>query len=219
MTISQPVRAVVFDLDGLLIDTESLSREGWKWALAEFGHTLTDADYEPCIGRTAIDTCAMWRSRFGDDLPAESANQMRREYMDERLEEVALMPGVEDILDKLDILGLPRAVATSSKAANAERKLWVTGLAARIPIVVSSDLVAQGKPAPDIYLEAARRLGVEPANCLVFEDADGGVEAAHAAGMSVVMVPDLKPPSEASRARAIILNSLEDIADFAIFGK
>jgi HAD superfamily hydrolase (TIGR01509 family) len=151
---------------------------------------------------------------LGKDLPAESANTMRRQYMDDRLDQVALMPGVHAVLDRLDALGMPRAVATSSRSANAMRKLQVSGLDTRIPIVVSSDLVAMGKPAPDIYLAAARRLNVAPGLCLAVEDADDGVNAAYRAGMQVVMVPDLKAPSAASRSRATIISSLHELDAF-----
>jgi len=115
--------------------------------------------------------------------------------------------------DRLDAYGIPRAVATSTRRARAEVKLRQSALLPRFTALVGGDEVAHGKPAPDIYLEAARRLGVPARACLVLEDSDPGVRAALAAGMTPIMVPDLLPPSHDLLARGVIVDSsLTDVA-------
>jgi HAD superfamily hydrolase (TIGR01509 family) len=105
------------------------------------------------------------------------------------------MTGVAEFLDHLSTRGLPRAVATNSHTVNARRKLGEAGIAHHFDPghVVGFDLVPAPKPAPDVFVDAARRLGVDPRRCLAFEDSDTGVVAALAAGMTVVQVPDMRP--------------------------
>jgi len=207
------VTAAIFDLDGVLLDTERLSRAGWQWALSQLGFSLSNEAYEPSIGRTVKDTCELWRMEFGDEVPAEKANILRLQYIDEHLDQFATMikPGVLPLLAHIDFLRMPMAVATSSDQSLANRKLESAGLFDRFSAIVTGDQVSKGKPSPDIYLEAAVRLSVEPSQCIVFEDADDGVRAAHSAGMTVVVVPDLKQPSELSLSFASVV--LSDIGD------
>ncbi|MEM9987256.1 MAG: HAD family hydrolase, partial [Bacteroidota bacterium] len=107
---------------------------------------------------------------------------------------------------------VPKAVGTSSDSAEADLCLLTVGIRDRFATIVTVDQVTVGKPAPDIFLEAARRLGIQPADCLVLEDSNAGVQAAQSAGIPVVMVPDLQSPTEASRAIALeIFSSLHEV--------
>jgi len=125
---------------------------------------------------------------------------------------VALQPGLLPLLDWVEQQDLPRAVGTSSNAAEAELCLTLAGIRDRFATVVTVDQVAAGKPSPDIFLLAAQRLGVAPHQCLVLEDSNAGVQAAQAAGMAVVMVPDLQQPTAASQAIAQpVLGSLHEV--------
>ena len=115
---------------------------------------------------------------------------------------IPIKPGAEQLLQALDRDNRPRAVATNSRTKNAERKLTLAQLRDRVEVVVGFDAVPNPKPAPDVYVEAARRLGVKPARCVAFEDSDTGVAAAFAAGMTVIQIPDLVPPGSQAHHRA-----------------
>jgi HAD superfamily hydrolase (TIGR01509 family) len=209
----QRISAVIFDMDGLMLDTESINRGAWQAAAAELGHSLDDEFYLTLLGRTTGDCEARVMAQCGEAFPMDEFRTRRRALWRDRVEHggIDVKPGLVPLLDFLASKEMPTAVATSSHAAAAESSLTSAGLRHRFEIVVTGDVVARGKPAPDIYLEAARRLGVASAHCLALEDSDNGVEAAHAAGMLTVMVPDLKPPSPESIARAFrVVPTLDD---------
>jgi HAD superfamily hydrolase (TIGR01509 family) len=127
---------------------------------------------------------------------------------------IAMKTGLEEFLSLLDERHVPIAVATSSDRGYTEFSLGRAGLLNRFAVIVTGDQVTEGKPEPDIYLEAARRLGVEPTHCVALEDSDAGIIAAHRAGMVPVMVPDLKPPSAEAAAVAFrVLRSLHEAGD------
>ena len=123
---------------------------------------------------------------------------------------VSRKPGLDETLELLESMGVPKAVATSTEGGDALFTLRRAGLEDRFDGIVTGDQVAEGKPAPDIFLAAAESLGVPPERCIAFEDSDAGTVAARAAGMLTVMVPDMKPPSaEARESASRLLESLE----------
>ncbi|MCW5852466.1 MAG: HAD family phosphatase [Anaerolineae bacterium] len=198
-----PLGAVIFDMDGLLLDTERLARQAWQQALADWGYSLPDALFLAVVGRTARSTAEVFRQGFGPDLPLDQVIRRKDEYLDALYAQaIPVQPGVFELLACLDEWGVPKAVASSTVRARVLFKLGRTGLLDRFPVVVGGDEVAHGKPAPDVFLTAAQRLDVAAAACLVLEDSDAGVTAAVAAGMRVIMVPDIKPPAPESAARA-----------------
>lgn len=192
MVLAQAPAAVVFDMDGLLFDTETLYREAALAAAAAWGRVLPDALFLSLVGRPWTANRAVLLDHYGVDFAADAfqAEWIRQfeAIVDARL---CLKPGVERLLDLLDELRLPRAIATSSHHADVRRNLGAHGLAGRFDAVVAHGDYARGKPAPDPFLVAAERLGVPPALCLALEDSHNGVRSAAAAGMAVVMVPDL----------------------------
>lgn len=197
MVFPRPVRAVVFDMDGLLIDTEGLVRAGSKLAARRFGRDLPDAVSARMIGLPGKDCEAMLAEHFGPDFPLERyLEEERRQVTALFAEGVALKAGVTELLDHLDALGLPRAVATSSSRAAASHHLGAHGLYARFDAVIAREDVPRHKPHPEPFLAAAAAIGVAPGACLALEDSHNGVRAAHAAGMMTVMVPDLLHPTE-----------------------
>ena len=198
------ISAVVFDMDGLMVDTESINRLAWQRSAEDLGYELDDDFYFSLLGRTTVDCESLVLQRLGAEFPMDEFRTRRRRLWKAQVDGagIAAKPGLLELLSFLDTRRLLLAVATSSHALAAESSLRSAGVRDRFGIVVTGDQVARGKPAPDIYLEAARRLGVEVADCLALEDSDSGVRAACAAGMTTVMVPDLKPPSPESRARA-----------------
>lgn len=186
--------AVIFDLDGLLLDTESVAIKSGIEGLAALGHTVEESVMHDLVGVDDREAHRRICVRLGVDLDYVVTSAAMREAFRKRLEQgVPLRPGVAAILDALDAINLPRAVATNSQTEGATWKIGKAGLTGRFDAIVGVDQVGAAKPAPDVYLEAARQLGIDPARCLAFEDSDLGVKAALAAGMTVVQIPDMTP--------------------------
>ncbi|WP_417606588.1 HAD family hydrolase [Primorskyibacter flagellatus] len=187
--------AVIFDLDGTLIDTETLSMNSSRIAFEAHGLPVTDRLLHSLIGKDKVAGSSILRAEYGDiDLPAlfETWVEVAREHFET---EIPLKPGVEELLTWLAERDLPRAICTSSSQAEADQKLRITGLGRWIKTVVTVDCITNAKPHPEPYLEAARRLRVSPEICLAFEDSETGAQAAFAAGMHVIQVPDIIPAS------------------------
>jgi [ribosomal protein S5]-alanine N-acetyltransferase len=209
------IRAVIFDMDGLMLDTEPLYRFAWKQASAECGYDLTDEIYKQLVGRSRKDGFQALVNRFGPEFPLQKFQDCVRKCEANAFSStpIAKKPGLDSLLTFLESRKIPKAVATSTERHRALPTLNSAGLLHRFETVVTGDEVARGKPFPDIFLLAAQRLGVDPAACLVLEDAESGVVAANAAGMQVYMVPDLVIPSNATRQLAQgIFSSLADVA-------
>jgi HAD superfamily hydrolase (TIGR01509 family) len=207
------VAAVVFDMDGLLIDTEPLYKDAWQRAARESGVELTDQMYSRFVGRSNVESEAEIAWLFGPAFPIQVFRARWPELWQQRALEagVPTKPGVPELLEFLDERRVPAAVATSSDLAFTKFSLEAARLINRFTCLVTGDEVEMGKPAPDIYLEAARRLHVDAADCIAFEDSEAGAIAASTAGMRVVLVPDIQSPSEAARAAATsVLPSLHD---------
>ena len=187
--------AVIFDLDGTLIDTETLSMNASRIAFEAHGLPVTDTLLHSLIGKDKVAGSAILVAEYGDiDLPAlfRTWVEVARDHYET---EIPLKPGAEDLLSWLSERNVPRAICTSSSRAEADQKMRVTGLGRWMQTVVTVDCITNAKPHPEPYLEAARRLGATPATCLAFEDSETGAEAAFAAGMHVVQVPDIVPAS------------------------
>jgi beta-phosphoglucomutase-like phosphatase (HAD superfamily) len=206
-------QAVLFDMDGLILDTERLSMRAWSECASALGVQFDPALGLRMIGRNFTDCGELLRAHYAAPYPFEAMLGSWHATYDSILarDGVALKAGVGELLDWLDEVRLPRAVATSTRRERATSKLAQAGVLARFHAVVGGDDVTRGKPAPDIYLEAARRLGVTPAGCLVLEDSEPGARAGLAAGMAVVVVPDLiAPPAELVGAGPLVVQSLHE---------
>jgi HAD superfamily hydrolase (TIGR01509 family) len=165
------------------------------------------------IGRNWADCCALVRAGCADGYPVDALLSTWHVAYDAIVERdgLALKPGVHALFDWLDAHAIARAVATSTRRSRAQTKLEHVALWDRIDALVGGDEIARGKPAPDIVLEAAARLRVDVAMCVVLEDSEPGVEAALAAGAMPIMVPDLRTPSEALLAkRVVVVRSLDE---------
>jgi HAD superfamily hydrolase (TIGR01509 family) len=208
------IEAVVFDMDGLMLDTEPLYKAAWQRASADLGHELDDLSYVKLVGRPTPDCEAALLAQFGSGFPLDRFRARWPELWQAGVAEtgIAAKPGLFELLEFLDDHGVPRAVATSSEADYAEFSLRRAGLDGRFSVVVTGDQIQRGKPAPDIYAEAAARLGVKPERCVALEDSEAGILAAAAAGMIAVLIPDWAPPSEvAVRAAFRVLASLTEV--------
>ena len=182
------IQAVVFDCDGVLVDSEPLADEIWNRVLAGFGYETSVDDAEDIRGTSEATTYEYYVAKV--DLPPfdefmTKIDSIRVPVYEERL--VAFDDAVATV-QALAAQGTNMAVASSSRRDALEGKLALTGLGRYFDVIVGGDEVEHGKPAPDVYVEAARRLGVPPTDCIAVEDADLGAESAAAAGMRTVMI-------------------------------
>jgi HAD superfamily hydrolase (TIGR01509 family) len=209
---------VVFDMDGLLIDTEAAAREAFHAISDEQGLGVPPEVYAKLIGLHRIGGEAVLREHFG---PGFDVAALFRTW-DERFfamakAGIALKHGVIELLDTLDELKLPRAIATSSGHQGVQRNLGPHGLLGRFDAVLAQGDYERSKPYPDPFLAAARILGIDPADCLGVEDSHNGVRAAHAAGMMTIMAPDLLDPTEEILGLGVrVVASLHEVRDLVI---
>ena len=200
MKLPRTPAAVVFDMDGLLFDTEVLSQEAIQLAAAEGGHEVAIDVFNRTVGLSWTQSRALLLSHFGEAFPVDQFQEtwVRHFWMiaETRL---ALKLGALELLDTLDQFRLPRAIATSSSRRTVERHLTAHNLMGRFAEIVGHGDYERGKPAPDPFLRAAERLGVEPHLCLALEDSHNGVRSASSASMMTIMVPDLLEPTDEIR--------------------
>lgn len=201
--------AVVFDLDGVLIDSERIDRLGWRVVAAGHGFEVSDEFYARSIGRREVDVAAEFNAEFRRDFAdfARQVGSWRRLYIERH--GMPQKPGLGDLLDYLDAVRIRYAVATSTVREAALERMGDLG--GRLAAAAFGNEVAAGKPAPDIYLLAAERLGVAPGLCLAIEDSLPGIEAAERAGMTALMVPDLVEPHAGIR---YVCDSLESVRNW-----
>lgn len=196
MRFPRPVAGVVFDMDGLLIDTEALWRDVQLAEAQAQGLDLPLEVIQSLIGKRWQVNRRILLDHFGPDFDVDAyAASVSRRHAAECRSGVVIKAGVHELLDLLDALDLPRAIATSSDRQVVIDRLGPAGLLDRFGAVVANEDCAEGKPHPEPYLNAARALGVDPTGCLALEDSYSGIHSAHAAGMMAVMVPDLLPPT------------------------
>ena len=197
MTLPRMPLAVVFDMDGLLCDTEAVYRDAMFATATEHGHDMPMSLFLSMIGLPGPASDRQVLNHFGEDFPIAAFNERVGEHVDLACQAgIALKPGVVEILDHLDVLALPRAIATSSSHRAVGAHLGFSGIIPRFHAVIARGDYTRGKPSPDPFLRAAERLGIAPHACLALEDSHNGVRSASSAGMMTVMVPDLLEPTQ-----------------------
>lgn len=197
MNLPCALQAVVFDMDGVVVDSETLFREAIRATAAAESLDLPLEIYHRTLGLPQDATRALFRELYGAEFDFDRLWRLSAARFHELAQtQLCVKAGVVELLDALDHAGLPRAVATSSSRPYVERHLTAHGLIGRFHAIVAHGDYARGKPSPDPFLLAAERLGVAPAHCLALEDSHNGVRAAAAAGMMTIMVPDLLHPTE-----------------------
>lgn len=203
--------AVIFDLDGLLVDTEPLWGQSADHVLAPFGQTWDRSIRPRVMGRSPLEVARVMVDHYGLTVAPERLVEQRLAEQRRLYREVGVrtLPGAQALAERLAEARIPRAVASGSPTDLVEAALEGSGLRPFFDVFLGSDLVVRGKPAPDIFLLAAQRLGVEPADCVVLEDADSGVTAALAAGMFCVKVAGVAGQGATGAHRH--LSSLEEV--------
>ena len=212
------IEAVVFDLDGLLLDSEQLWDEAREQLARERGGRWHENAQRDMMGMSSLEWSRYMHEVIGLPEPPEEINRevvlrMARPYR----ERLPVVPGAREAVERL-AARWPLGLASSSNRELIDLALELMGIAERFKATVSSEEVARGKPAPDVYLEAARRLGVDPERAAAVEDSENGILAAKAAGMRAIAIPNRHfPPGEAALARAdVVLHSLADLTPEAV---
>ncbi len=201
MNLPRTPAAVVFDMDGLLFDTEVLYQEAIQLAAAEGGHQIAIDVFNRTVGLPWAQSRALLLSHFGEAFPVDEFQvEWVRHFWLIAKTRLTLKPGALELLDTLDKFQLPRAICTSSSYRTVERHLIAHDLMGRFDEIVGHGDYERGKPAPDPFLKAAERLGMEPRLCLALEDSHNGIRSASSAGMMTIMVPDLLEPTDEIRA-------------------
>ena len=181
--------AVLFDMDGLMVDTEPLARRAWERVVAPYGATISDTLYNRMLGRRTVESAQLVLDDLRLPVSREALVERKTvEFLRSLDGGVPVMPGLWALIERIEALGLPWAVATSTPRPVAEIVLSKLGVSGRHGALACGDEVVNGKPAPDIFLLAAERLGVPPGACLALEDSAAGCAAAAAAGMRVAAV-------------------------------
>ncbi len=208
------IQAVIFDMDGVLINTEKYLFQCWKKAGAEAGY---DLEREMLLNMRSMApefAIPFFKEKLGEQADYTAIRTRRKELMKEHIEKygVEKKPKVDELLDYLHAHGYKTAVATATDPERTRQYLTSIGIYEKFDQIVCATTVPHGKPMPDVYLHVCRYIGIEPENCLAIEDSDNGAMSAHRAGCHVVMVPDLAGPKpETARFLDGVAEDLEKV--------
>jgi HAD superfamily hydrolase (TIGR01509 family) len=207
------IDTVIFDLDGVILDTEELWDEVRKGLALERGGHWSEQAQADMMGMSSTEWSRYMHEEVGlAEPPEEIKREVVRRMLDRYAQHLPLIDGAVDAVKRM-AARWPLGLASSSNRELISRALEVSGLAACFRVTVSSEEVERGKPAPDVYLEAARRLEVDPAGCAAIEDSASGIRSANAAGMLVVAIPNraFPPPEDALALASIVLRSINEL--------
>lgn len=216
MVLPRPVKAVVFDMDGLLVDTETVVYRAMQRAAGGIGAEMPFATFQRMVGLQHAHSDLILFDHFGPGFDLETWSAAVSAHFHEELAAgIALKAGAVEILDRLDELSLPRAIATSSSLESVRASLGPHSLVDRFHALITRDVQTRGKPHPEPFLKAAEALGVDPADCLALEDSHNGVRSACGAGMMTIMIPDMLDPTEEMETLCVrIARDLHEVRDW-----
>lgn len=211
------IKGAVFDMDGLLIDTEKLYLRYWKQAAADFGYTMEDRHVYAIRSLARKFSIPVLKGFFGEDFPTEEVRQHRTELINAHIEKygIEVKKGMFTLLDYLSSHGVKLAVATATQRDRTLKYLGIIGAEDRFDAVICGDMVTNGKPEPEIYLTAAAALGLPPEQCAAFEDSPNGIRSAYSAGCHAIMIPDMTSPDDEIRPMLSgVYSSLDEAVEF-----
>jgi beta-phosphoglucomutase family hydrolase len=205
------MRGVIFDWDGVVIDSSAQHVRSWELLSEEIGKPLPDGHFKKGFGKKNQEIIPNLLRWSDDPIEIERLGDRKEELYRELVRDqgVRVLPGARELLSALREAGIPRSVGSSTPLSNLNALFAATGLGELFDAIVCGDDVKNGKPAPDVFLLAAQKLGLAPAGCLVIEDAHVGIAAAHAAGMKVLAVATTHPLEELTSADAAVASLAE----------
>lgn len=211
------IKTIIFDMDGVLFDTERLCMESWVQVAKEWDIHDMEEVFPKCIGLNANDTKALVLNHYGEDFPfdeyrAEASKRFKREVLENGL---PVMKGVRELLSFLQEKEYTIGLASSTRYEAVIHHLEYAGIREYFSVVIAGDMVEHSKPRPDIYLLACEKLGVKPEEAYAIEDSPNGIRAAQGAGMKPIMVPDMiAPDEEMQKLSFLICNDLTEVQRF-----
>ena len=208
---TQPIRAIAFDMDGVLASSEDVYKLVGTETLRRRGFSFEDDLRDAMMGLPAVKALQVmidWH-RLDDTIDA-LVLESERTFWELAADRLHPMPGVAEMFDRLDAAGMPRGVVTSGGRDYAERILTIIGVRDRLKFVITADDVANGKPHPEPYQQAAQQHGIEPAEMVVFEDSEVGCRAAVAAGACTIAVPSPHTATHDFSGAAFVAETLSD---------
>ena len=187
------VKLVIFDMDGLMIDSEHISKELWRQALEHHGYKMDEGFFSQLLGRNVATARQLMHEHYGPDFDFDTVRGMRTKLMDDHIDQkgIEIKKGLLHLLDKLDQLGIKKCVATSTDWHRMSKILDKLNLSPRFDGFMTGDRVQRGKPDPEIFLKAAELIGFTPEECIVLEDSTAGAKAGYAAKMRTIVIPDI----------------------------
>ncbi|MCL1863049.1 MAG: HAD family phosphatase [Defluviitaleaceae bacterium] len=200
-------KLVIFDMDGTMLDTEPISLKAMMHAGTELGVEIKIDVAESLMGKSIVRCREILRANYGENFDLDKAFEIHKDYVMSYYKEnnVPIKTGIYELLDKLETMGIKKAVATSTGKQAALWKLNNAKIAHRFDVIIGGDEVENGKPSPDIFLKAAADCGTAPADCIIIEDTEAGILGATAADIRVIAVPDIAPLTEEIRAKAFVV--------------
>jgi beta-phosphoglucomutase-like phosphatase (HAD superfamily) len=208
------LKGAIFDHDGLMFDTEKIWQKNWQKVASSMGIVLPEEFKHDICGSSGALMNAVVRKYFGVKDGSEIIEKVVAGVHADEAFSIDEKPGLREILEMFKRHGVIMAVASSSPEEMIRKNIEKAGLSGYFKALVSGQHVAHGKPAPDIFLLAAEKIGIDPKDCYVFEDAFNGVNAGAAAGCCTIMIPDMAQPDEEIRKKAdAVYGSLLEACD------